>query len=291
MSKFEHWLDPSSEASEFERAVLRSGAEADPPEARRDEVWSRVLGSLSLTPLGAALSQGATVAPASAAIKAATSASKSGAVWLGVGKGFVVGLAVYGASTGIGQVATQFAPHRPSVTTSTLGSARAQPARNLGVPADVVPAAESGPEPKVTPAASSTAAARAPDKGLPGGDARDIRPALSNGSSVAAFDDAPGQPTRESARRASQLEAEARALRDARAALKAGELSNAFATLEAAQRNFSVPELDQEREALMIELLQRSGHSDAASQRARAFLKLYPNSPHAGQVRPFAAQP
>ncbi|HEX7452214.1 MAG TPA: hypothetical protein VF294_08015, partial [Polyangiaceae bacterium] len=97
--------------------------------------------------------------------------------------------------------------------------------------------------------------------------------------SVAAF----GDPA--SASRASQLQAEAQALRSARAALRSGRLADAFATLEASRRQFSAPELYQEREALMIELLQRSGQTSAAKERAQAFLSRFPESPHAEQLR------
>ena len=44
------------------------------------------------------------------------------------------------------------------------------------------------------------------------------------------------------------------------------------------------------REALMIELLYRSGQVAAAAQRAKAFLARFPESPHASQVQQFAAQ-
>ena len=43
MTEFKYWLDESSEADDFERAILRSGAMAEPTDAKRDEVWSNVL--------------------------------------------------------------------------------------------------------------------------------------------------------------------------------------------------------------------------------------------------------
>jgi hypothetical protein len=103
---------------------------------------------------------------------------------------------------------------------------------------------------------------------------------------VATFDDT-ASSSRETTR-ASQLAAEARALREARASLRAGQLSTAFATLEASRQTIFVPELFQEREALMIELLFRSGQVDAAALRAKAFLARFPESPHAAQIQRFA---
>ena len=38
MSEYNHWLDESSDADDFERAVLRSGLEANPPEGKEAEV-------------------------------------------------------------------------------------------------------------------------------------------------------------------------------------------------------------------------------------------------------------
>jgi outer membrane protein assembly factor BamD (BamD/ComL family) len=86
----------------------------------------------------------------------------------------------------------------------------------------------------------------------------------------------------------SQLEGEARALLRARAELHQGRLGDAFATLEAARRDFSAPELEQEREALMIELLYRGGQVPAARARAKTFLSRFPESPHAEKSRAFA---
>ena len=113
----------------------------------------------------------------------------------------------------------------------------------------------------------------------------------SQGPSVAAFavpSVAFADASANSANSASQLKAEARALRGARAALRAGRYNEAFATLEASRRRFSAPELDQEREALTIELLAHGGQHEAATQRAKAFLNRFPDSPHASRVRQFA---
>ena len=91
-----------------------------------------------------------------------------------------------------------------------------------------------------------------------------------------------------SATRASQLRAESAALRRARAELRAGKLADARSTLAAASREFTAPELSQEREALTIELLARSGQVTAARTRAQAFLARFPDSPHAAAVLQFS---
>src|SRR4051812_10696334 len=101
MTEIKRWLDDASDADEFERAILRCGTLADPSDAQRDEVWSNLLGAIALAP---ALAPAATT---SAAKAAASGAGKAAAVWLGVGKGFVAGLAIYGAATGVSEIAEQ----------------------------------------------------------------------------------------------------------------------------------------------------------------------------------------
>jgi outer membrane protein assembly factor BamD (BamD/ComL family) len=88
---------------------------------------------------------------------------------------------------------------------------------------------------------------------------------------------------------ASQLKEEANVLRQARAQLHAGAFASALALLDSSQRRFAAPELYQERESLMIELLFRTGQTAAASQRAKQFLATFPESPHADRVRTFSA--
>ncbi|HEY3664766.1 MAG TPA: hypothetical protein VGL19_02155, partial [Polyangiaceae bacterium] len=115
MSELKHWLDGSSDADDFERAILRSGLDADPPAAKCDEVWTGITGALALTPL-------LTNAAAGTVKAAASSASKSAAVWLGVGKGFVLGLALYGAATGVSAVSQRFSARHATPITASLPS-------------------------------------------------------------------------------------------------------------------------------------------------------------------------
>lgn len=287
MSEFKHWLDESSEADDFERAILRSGSIADPTDSKRDEVWSNVLSAVALAPVAVATA----LSSASSAKAVASGASKASAVWLGVGKGFVVGLALYGAASGVAAIAERFsahpapsasAPHVASVA-SVASASRALPALAEPVPPALAPAAsaEAAPASAVSAAAltpaSTTASAALPHSAPP-----EANPL----PSVAAF--GPTEAPTSSAARASQLKAEAAALSSAREALRAGRLTDAFAQLEASRRQFSAPELYQEREALSIELLSRSGQVAAAQQRADSFLKRFPESPHADQIRRFA---
>ena len=292
MNEFKHWLDESSEADDFERAILRSGSMVDPTDSKRDQVWSNVLGALAIVPAATAAS---TASTAGTAKVVASGASKASAVWLGVGKGFVVGLALYGAASGVAEIAERFsahpapvasAPHAALVASvaSVASGPRALPALAEPMPPPLAPAVSVEPAPASTVSSaaltspSSTAAGAAPSHSVP----LEANPL----PSVAAF--GLTEPPTTSAVRASQLKAEAAALSSAREALRAGRLTDAFAQLEASRRQFSAPELYQEREALTIELLSRSSQVVVAQQRADSFLKRFPESPHADQIRRFA---
>jgi len=284
MSELKHWLDEASEADDFERSILRSGLERDPPRAKQDQVWDGLMATLAIAPLAAVTAS----PPAAAASAAATSVGKAGAVWLAVAKGFIVGLAVYGAAQGVSEVSNRIDPRRAPTPTAQQATISARPSRVMSRDAErsfaepvssPVPSAPSGDPPSrlpTTPRSNASVTAIAHGSPNPG-------PAL---PSTGSFDD----PARANSARISQLEAETLALRQARAELRVGKLTDAFATLEAARRQFPAPELYQEREALTIELLYRSGQVAAAEQRARAFLIRFPESPHAHQIRQFAAR-
>lgn len=276
MSEIKHWLDESSDADDFERAILRSGLDLDPSPAQCDEVWAGISGALALPPL-------ATTA-AGTAKAALGSAGKAATVWLGVGKGFVLGLAVYGAATGVSEVSQRLsAQHSTPITSNTASPSTAAHAPPRVAPLAPIPTPELAATEAVA-APSSVGTTSASPAAVTSNNVLAAAPSVPVSSvaalpSVAAFDD----PA--SASRASQLKAETQALRSARAALRSGRLADAFATLEASRRQFSAPELYQEREALMIELLQRSGQTSAAKERAQAFLSRFPESPHAEQLR------
>ena len=61
--------------------------------------------------------------------------------------------------------------------------------------------------------------------------------------------------------------------------------ARALALLDAARTRFADGGLVQEREALTIEALVRSGQRALATKRAEAFLRDYPKSPHGADVR------
>jgi outer membrane protein assembly factor BamD (BamD/ComL family) len=89
----------------------------------------------------------------------------------------------------------------------------------------------------------------------------------------------------------SRLSDEAHAVLAARAALRSGNPAAALRELSDARALFPRGALVQEREALTIEALARTGQSGAASARAQAFLSRFPRSPHADDVRRFILAP
>ena len=72
---------------------------------------------------------------------------------------------------------------------------------------------------------------------------------------------------------------------EAREGLRAGRASVVLRQLEAARPRFPDGTLAQEREALTIEALWRTGQKAAARQRAETFARTYPGSPHAARVQ------
>ena len=78
---------------------------------------------------------------------------------------------------------------------------------------------------------------------------------------------------------------------DARRVLRAGDPARALTLLDAARARFPDGILAQEREALTIEALVRSGQRSVATKHAEAFLREYPKSPHGADVRSFVLEP
>jgi hypothetical protein len=272
------WLDEASDADGFERSLLESGLDAEPPPRAVDEVWQQVLSAVA-PPVGPGPGGGATGALAAA----------KGATVTTFGKGFLLGIAASVAVAGAERVMT----HR-SASTSEL-SAAMQPApapmalvarsplAPVASPALLAPEAfePSSNEPAPTSSRSVTSARfSASHAPVP---APAPSPVVALQGSVAAFPLPDAGPIPKS-----RLEEEAALLRRARAELRSGALAAAFGTLEASREKFSAPELYQEREALLIELLHRSGQGERARERARAFLARFPESPHAAAVRAFA---
>lgn len=168
----------------------------------------------------------------------------------------------------------------------TLGRARAA-ARSTGALSG--PSAEEGAGPGEVAVASDGAAPPAAAvplaAGAPAPAAADAPPRSAAGEPPVGSSDegAPGPaPAPSTARDEVAVTTRAREL------IHAGEAGRALAELEAARVRFSGGVLVQERAALTVEALGRSGQHERAAALARAFLDSWPNSAHAGLVRPWA---
>ena len=74
-------------------------------------------------------------------------------------------------------------------------------------------------------------------------------------------------------------------IKEARQALRDGNAARALRVLEECRRLHPAGVLVQERERLTVEALITGGRAAEASARASEFLRKYPDSPHAGEVR------
>jgi hypothetical protein len=74
----------------------------------------------------------------------------------------------------------------------------------------------------------------------------------------------------------------------ARDALRRGDCAGALAELDEARTHIQEGALYQEREVLAIEALDCARRTDQARERAAAFLRAYPGSPHAAAVQRFS---
>jgi hypothetical protein len=256
MNELSRLTDPDSGASVEERQVLRAADAALPPEGAEDRVWMALVATLGPAALGAAsqsLSGHAATAVAGKSVSAG--AAKAAGAWLTVKIAAVslVGTAVVG---GAAHLLYRAPAERPGVVRSAPSAPSAAAVGPQGEPVRATEQMPSQTEELRAPAAKRSAGMRA---------------ALAMPSSAAAP--------------ANELEREAGMLSEARAQLKRGDLSGASDALEALRTAFPSGALTQEREVVAIDVLVRSGRTDEADRRARAFLATYPDSPHAAKVR------
>jgi hypothetical protein len=276
------WMDSESAEDDLAREVLRAGLDVGPPDGAERDVWRKVAAVV-----GAPMPQGVgldTTTPA-----ATGTVTSGGAATFGLlAKGFVLGV---GASALVG-----LAPRvleRRAASRDLIEDTAAAPSSATAHPRGRVTASSAVSSPVKAPSSAedrfddaSVSAAPTPSSAARAGAAAEQPSRAVRGPSSAAF-----PVTAEAMPRRTSLAAEAALLQKARTELRAGATSAAFATLEASRQKFSAPELDQEREALAIELLYRTGQEGPASARARAFLLRYPESPHGSRIKSFLVVP
>lgn len=278
------WLDDDG-TNDAVRDVLRSGRGMDPPDGAEDAVWSALAAKIAV---GVAVTAATTATAKTAAAATTTTATTTTAAVAGGGllKSILIG-AISGviAVTGYSALEPQSAPPKPPEAAIVApvptkdrpesappkGPSTTPPAGAEAPPANDRPSSPSSAQP--SPAVSSSATADAPP----------ATPPASTGASAAP---APGSPEE----RASRLREESELLNQARAALRGGDTAGTMRLLEDARRKFPGGALGQEREALAIEALAKSGARAEASARAAAFIEAHPNSPHAARLQVFVTK-
>jgi hypothetical protein len=308
MSAPKRWLADGGGATRGERDLLRLGAAHEPPPSAKDAVWIALLAKLPPIPPGGGGGGGAAGgAKAAASAKAAGAAGAasgggSAAVAAAVGGGLLKS-ALIGAGSAVALIAayTVVTPSQapsvpaPAVVETSAGPQRgslAEPKAAQGGPATPILPARNIPEIQGSAAmADSTAppgaASAAPIEARAGSSAPLGREARGPFGSNGANGSAPGQAAPALERETPALE-ESRRLAEARDALRRGDSAGALSRLTDLQRAVPGGILGQEREALAIEALAKSGRASEAQARARAFLQAYPQSPHAARIEAFA---
>ncbi len=250
MSDPKHLTDEGAGATDLERELLLAAQEVGLSAAEKRAIWA----SVALHALPTATMS---VAPSGALAKASLSLSP----WF---KGLLVALSLGGVSAGIYEL------RRPpsSAAQASLAGASA----GLRAAASV-----STPEPLSKPEADQPAAvaSNTPNAALL------EAPTASNGAAPSASHEASPSESK------SALGEESVAVLEIRRTLRAGDASGALRLLEQARQRFPHGALGQEREALSIEALAKSGSPDAAARKADAFLRAHPKSPYAADVQSF----
>jgi hypothetical protein len=248
-------LDPA--CPESQRELLRRGAGIEPPADAEGRVWQALIGAIGTIGTIGASAPATEAADASSRTTATATKVKAG---LASSKIVPVAVALVSLAALAGLVAAGIYLAAPARDARPPAAAAVRPA----VPAPAPSVAAPPPAPQPT-AATPVAWDEAP----PPADAGRTQPA-------------PGA-RRSSA--ASHLRQETTLVLDARQALRGGDAARALRILEECRRLFPRGVLGQERDRLTIEALVQAGRAPEASARAAEFLRRYPDSPHAGEVR------
>lgn len=320
MSKPYRWVDPHSDADALEREVMASGLDAAPPPQAQDQVWKSLL--LAMGPGGPGGSDacgpgadrnGADTNGAGGTDTGGTELGGAGhggptvpssSVWphgvgaIGVAKSFAVGLvggalllAVAPVVMNLGSpeapvpslVAPVQAPSRPGAGPRRLESElpTSRPPNAPPVAASGGASASSGPRPAGSSIAEEGKRASAGEResapAAPGEfPAESAVQAPSGGDALPSSGSLPPGSV--------ELAEEVALIRGARSRMQSGDYAGATTFLNGARMRFPGGMLAQEREALVIEILERTQRSAEAKERARAFIQAYPGSPHAAKL-------
>jgi hypothetical protein len=289
MTDPKRWLDEEADATFEERELLQSGREVRAPSALRKRVWLGIAaGAAGVGTTAGAAGVGATAAAAGGALPKGVAAKVAFSLLSSSAAKTVMALAVVGA-VAAGVVSFRLSPtairsatavrSAPLVTT-TVGEA---PSDRMAAPQIVEPIAEPG---GVPGALSPAARPRAADTTRSGSRPATLAPAAASAAPTPDEDRDSRPSERASESRApSRLREESAAVLAIRKTLLSGNATEALHMLDRARADFPGGALGQEREALRVRALVESGQKDAARKRGEAFLRAFPRSPYAAEVR------
>jgi len=288
MSEPKRWSELAGGATRDESELLHAGIAERMPNELRGQVWSAITlasaGGVAATALSAAQNGAAT---AETATTAGVATKGLGLSLSSIVKGVIAVAALGGAGVGVfhGQSppALRVSPgHFPT----TAGRAAREVASAV-VPEPARSEGSQGTTESAAPALASAAPGRAnlAVHGSPMADSGKSQPtpAASRPSpenTVARADD-----SNPSADASSRLREESASVLAIRRALLAGNAREALSLVARARAAFPRGALAEEREALGVRALIGAGETDAGRREGEAFLRRFPRSPHAGDVR------
>ncbi|HWZ91206.1 MAG TPA: hypothetical protein VNW92_20235 [Polyangiaceae bacterium] len=252
MSDPKHLTDDGADASDFERELLGAAQNVGLSAGEKRAIWTGI--ALQAFPAAtASAAASGSLAPGAATAKAGLALGP----WL---KGLLVICGLAGISAGI-------------YGWRHAAASRAQAAQVASAHAVVV---ASAPSAQVAPASDAPPATDVPSSA-----------AVEAPSSASPATAASANQNASPAESKSALREESLAVLEIRHTLRAGDASGALGLLEQARQRFPRGALSQEREALGIEALAKSGARAAAARQADAFLRAHPKSPYAADVQSF----
>ncbi|MFO0591663.1 MAG: hypothetical protein U0441_29220 [Polyangiaceae bacterium] len=296
------WSDDDAAPTPM-KDLLRAGKDdMDPPDGAENAVWLALAAKIGTSAATAGAS--AKAAAAASAKTAATVSASVGATGAGAGASAAVGggllkSILIGVVSGVVAVTgyTALAPTESSappanvVTAPEPLPARADsPAPRGNTPAPsaepvIAPPPSSQPSGAPAPSDAPSPSSQPSAAPSPSSDATSAAVSPPSQATDATGSDAPAPGSAEDRERL--LREEREMVNQARTALRGGDTGGAMRLLEQARVKFPNGALGQEREALAIETLAKSGAKEAASARAAAFIKAHPTSPHAARLQLF----
>lgn len=262
-----------SQGTSFEAELLSAARREGLSRSEKAAIWASVAAEVALPSAASASAGSATSAGSSLVGNAGTAPGVSSAL---SGAGLVKSVIATGLALTLG--ASGYALLRRAPRAATLHDSAGVPVETQARPAAPTPGADvtsSDVAPTNEGRAESSAVEMSPSL-APGasGEPRRLSPSARSGSA--------------SAVQASSLREESLLILEARRALRSGDFTSTLQRLEEVRARFPRGALVQEREALTVEALGRSGARAAAERRARTFLRNYPNSPYAADVERYA---